>query len=87
MPHLTIDDLRRIMIACAGADDASNLSGEIADMPFEDLGYDSLALIETLAWISHQQGIRIPDPDLAEVQTPRQLLAHVNSVLTAGISA
>ena len=51
MARMTLDDLRTLLIACAGADEGSDLSGDILDTPFEDLGYDSLALMETAARI------------------------------------
>ena len=84
MTTLTIEDLQRIMTECAGVDDPADLSGDIADVPFEQLGYDSLALIESVARISQELGVRIPEPELSELQTPRHLLDFVNSVVPAG---
>jgi act minimal PKS acyl carrier protein len=82
MGKLTIEDLRGILIACAGGDDAE-LTGDIALAPFEDLGYDSLALIETSAQLKRDYGVVIPDELITEVRTPRQLLDLVNQQLAA----
>ncbi|WP_405937236.1 acyl carrier protein [Streptomyces sp. NBC_00726] len=83
MTQLTIDDLRRILIACAGEDDGIDLSGDILDVTFEDLGYDSLALMESAARIKQEYGIDLSDDDVAEVETPRALLAAVNHSVPA----
>lgn len=71
---MTIDDLRRILSECAGEDENVDLSGDIDDTPFDELGYDSLALMETATRIKHEYGIEISDEDIALVATPRLLL-------------
>ncbi|MDT0306494.1 acyl carrier protein [Streptomyces sp. DSM 44917] len=70
----TIDDLRRLLVECAGSDATLPPGADIADTPFEDLGYDSLALMETAARIKQEFGIVIEDEALAEAETPRALL-------------
>jgi len=79
--RLTIEDLKRIMRECAGEDDSISLDGEILDTPFLDLGYDSLALLETAALIKRQYGVTVSDDDLHGIETPRAFLDKVNSVL------
>ncbi|WP_181160328.1 MULTISPECIES: acyl carrier protein [Streptomyces] len=74
---MTIDDLRRILTECAGMDESVHLDGETLDASFTDLGYDSLALMETASRIKEEFGIRISDEEIATVQTPRLLLAAV----------
>ncbi|WP_116041233.1 acyl carrier protein [Amycolatopsis palatopharyngis] len=71
---MTIDDLRRILTECAGEDESADLHGDIHDTPFAELGYDSLALMETATRIKHEYGIEISDEDIALVETPRLLL-------------
>lgn len=75
---VTIDDLTRILREGAGADDAVDLSGEILDADFEDLGYDSLAMLETAARIGREFGIAIDDDIVTAAHTPRKLLQVVN---------
>lgn len=71
-------DLRRILREGAGADERVDLDGEILDTAFDDLGYDSIALMETGARISREYGTPIEDDALTPATTPRQLLALVN---------
>ena len=81
MDTMTLEDLLRILTECAGAADgvADGTGGtNLADTTFEDLGYDSLALIETAARIAQDYGVEVPDEDLTELETPRALLDLVN---------
>jgi len=80
--ELGIDELRGILIACAGGDDDA-LRGDISDVPFDELGYDSLALIETAATLKRDHGVVIPDELITEVQSPGELLSMVNDRITA----
>jgi act minimal PKS acyl carrier protein len=79
MTKITLSDLRQILIECAGEDEGIDLSGDIQDTPFTELGYDSLALIETAARIEQRFGVKIPDERIAELETPRGVLELVNS--------
>ncbi|MGH3566947.1 MAG: acyl carrier protein [Pseudonocardia sp.] len=81
MNKITITDLRRILIACAGDVETAELSGDISTMEFDDLGYDSLALMETATRIETEFGVRIPEEQIAEVTTPQELLDLVNTSL------
>ena len=82
MPELTIERLRQIMRECAGEDESVSLDGDIYDIAFSDLGYDSLAIMETAAKIEREFGLSLPD-DMAAAQTPRAFLAAVNHHLSA----
>lgn len=81
MNTFSLDDLRRILVAVAGEDEEADLSGDISEVAFEDLGYDSLALMEMAAKISQQYGIRIGDEEAADFQTPGDVIAAVNDAL------
>ncbi|GGV12913.1 actinorhodin polyketide synthase acyl carrier protein [Kitasatospora herbaricolor] len=83
MATMEIDDLRRILVACAGEDDGIDLSGEIEDSTFQELGYDSLALMESAARITQEYGVVLPDEAVSDAATPRTVLAVVNSMVTA----
>jgi act minimal PKS acyl carrier protein len=85
MNEITLTDVRRIMATCAGTDDDARLDGDILDVRFDELGYDSLAIMETVAIIERDHGVRIPDEKITELGTPRALLDMVNhAVATAG---
>ncbi|MFD4173243.1 MULTISPECIES: acyl carrier protein [Streptomyces] len=77
----TLDDLRRILRAGAGVDELTDLEGEIADTPLVELGYDSLAVLETVTRIEREYGIRIPEGDLEHGRTPRETVDYVNGRL------
>ena len=79
--EITVQDLREILAECAGADETAGIAGDIIDTPFVELGYDSLALIETAARIKQRFGVAIADEEVAELETPRAMLGAVNSVL------
>lgn len=78
---MTIDDLRRVLAACAGESDNAPVDTDIHDWNFDDLGYDSLALMETATRIEQEYGLHIPEEHISEFRTPRQLLDFVNGVL------
>jgi act minimal PKS acyl carrier protein len=81
----TIDDLRRILREGAGADDGVDLDGDIRDVRFEELGYESLALLETGLRIGREFGVELDDSTLIDVETPGALVDAVNAeLLTAG---
>ncbi|MGA6161601.1 acyl carrier protein [Amycolatopsis magusensis] len=83
---LTLDQLRHLLRESAGADEDVDLDGDILDTGFEALGYDSIALIETVARIGRDHGVRLDDDAVTTVRTPRELLELVNdaNVLRAG---
>ncbi|MEU9168968.1 acyl carrier protein [Streptomyces sp. NPDC048420] len=85
--HFTLDDLRRILLEAAGADEGVDLEGDILDEEFESLGYESLALLETGSRIEREYGIALDEELLSDVQTPRTLIAAVNESLGAVQSA
>lgn len=78
-----IEDLRRILRAGAGVSESVDIDGNIADVDFEDLGYESLALLETFARIEREFGAVLDEDTLAEARTPRALIDTVNAHLGA----
>ncbi|GAA2879361.1 actinorhodin polyketide synthase acyl carrier protein [Actinoplanes cyaneus] len=81
MPIMTIDDLQRILVSCAGEDDATATVTDSAGRRFDDLGYDSLALMETAARIEQEFGVKLPDDEVNDARTPQELLDLVNGRL------
>ncbi|MEU9713193.1 acyl carrier protein [Streptomyces sp. NPDC007027] len=79
--QITIDDLQTMMFRCAGeAEDTLSLV-EAPDSSFEELGYDSLALLETYSELERDFGIELCEDDLGDILTARQLVDVVNSLL------
>lgn len=85
--ELTVDDLIQIMRECAGEDEAVDLGGKIADADFDDLGYDSLALMETLSRVERRFSISLPEENLEEIRTPEAFVTFVNERLGRSPSA
>jgi len=82
MSELDLDDLRLIMREAAGEGEDVDLGQDILDVPFTNLGFDSLALMETVALIKRRTGVAIGDDELGEIVTPRALLDKVASRMT-----
>ncbi|QXJ23401.1 acyl carrier protein [Actinomadura graeca] len=78
-PLITQETLFRILVATAGESDA--LHGDALNTPFEELDYDSLALMEAAARIKQEMGVSIPEEELVEVKTPREMLDLVNELI------
>jgi len=76
-----LDDLVRIMRSSAGVDDSVDLTGDIADVSFTDLGYDSLAVLEITGRVARERQIALTDDEVQELYTVRELLDLVNSRL------
>lgn len=83
----TVDDLKRILFSSAGVQDGVDPGSDILDRRFDELGYESLALLETGLGIEREFGVRLDDSLLTEVDTPRALVDAVNEHLAASADA
>lgn len=78
MTTFTLDDMRQIMGGCAGVPDTVDLTDDIGEVSFTELGYDSLAVLEMAARIQQRLGIRIADDAVDEMKTPQAAVDYVN---------
>lgn len=74
--QVDLDDLTRVMREGAGAN--VDFGGQVQDMDFEVLGYDSLALLETATRIGREFDIAVDDDVVSAAHTPRALLKAIN---------
>ncbi|WP_018681631.1 acyl carrier protein [Actinokineospora enzanensis] len=81
MGAFTITELVDTLRESAGEDEDITLDGDILTVTFEDLGYDSLALLNTVSRIERELGVRLPDGAITEANTPAELLDAVNNTL------
>lgn len=81
MSELTLSELKEIMRASAGVAEGVNLDGDIVDVEFADLGYDSLAVLELASQVERRYGIPIPDEAVSEMPTPGRALEFINARL------
>ena len=79
--EFTIKDLRRIMHESAGEGDGADVDVATMDTEFIQLGYESLALLETGSRIEREFGIKLDDSALFDSPTPRALIEAVNEQL------
>lgn len=85
--HFTLDDLRRILLEGAGAAEGVDLDGDIIDVPFEDLGYESLAMLETSSRIEREYGVTLDEELVTDAATPRTLIEAVGEQLAPTATA
>ncbi|GAA3438514.1 acyl carrier protein [Kutzneria kofuensis] len=81
MPELTLIELLALLRACAGEDESHDLTGDVLDTPFAELGYDSIALLETTSRIERDYGVELSEDAVAQVLTPAEFLELVNDNL------
>lgn len=74
MPQITAADIRQILIASAGIAEEA-LDGH--DLPLDELGVDSLAILELQAVAEDTFGADIPDGALK--MTVSQIVEHVRN--------
>jgi act minimal PKS acyl carrier protein len=78
MSEFTLEYLVKTLRESAGEDEEVNLDGDILDVTFDDLGYDSLALFNTVSRIEREFGISLPDNVVEQAETPRAMLGEIN---------
>ena len=78
---MTVDDIFRILVEEAGAPEETPADADVLDVPFAELGYDSLALMALAGRIKHEHGVTIPDEHIIELDTPRALLEAVEGTV------
>lgn len=83
MRQITLRELQDIMRECAGEDESAQPLEQAADESFVELGYDSLALLETQSRVKREYGIEFSEDDLANITTPREFVDLLNAHLLA----
>lgn len=78
MTEFTVLDLKHLLERSAGEAGVDWTDGTTLGRSFEEIGYDSIALLELSALVQREYGIRIPDDTLAELPTPGTILAYLN---------
>ncbi|WP_433336444.1 acyl carrier protein [Spirillospora sp. CA-294931] len=82
MAQFTLDDVRRLIRACAG-ESGADLDGDIGGLSFEELGYDSLAVLEMAARVQQEFGVPMPDEAVDHMKTPGEAVGYISGRLTA----
>ncbi|QEU89963.1 acyl carrier protein [Streptomyces kanamyceticus] len=79
MTGITAQDMVRLLTESAGDLDFSGPPEDVLDLTFEELGCDSLALLETAARIQQDYGVELPDDLATGLATPRSLMEAINT--------
>ncbi|MFF9778163.1 acyl carrier protein [Streptomyces sp. NPDC013978] len=82
MKRLELTDLRVMLRECAGEEEGVDLDGDILDTPFTELGYDSLAVLQTTGRIERDFEVLLDEEAIDEAETPRTYLELVNRALS-----
>ncbi len=85
--ELTLEHLQTILRAVGGDGDAVTSHGDLLDARFDELGYDSLALLEAGCRIERELGVQLVDSTVTDAATPRDLIASVNDQIAACVAA
>lgn len=80
--EFTAADLNRIVHEAAGEYDI-DIDVRTMDADFEQLGYDSLVMLETGIRIEREFGFKLHDTTIFDSTTPRSLVESVNTQLAA----
>lgn len=83
MTAFTRSELVCVLRDCAGVDESVDLDGDILDCSFVELGYDSLAIFNTVGRIERTHGIELGEDIVSEAMTMRTLLEMINEGLAA----
>lgn len=81
--RIELTDLVRLLRECAGQAEGTDLDADILDCEFGDLGYDSLAILETTGRVERDYAVILDEEELDEASTPRRYLDVVNRALAA----
>ncbi|APU14262.1 MULTISPECIES: acyl carrier protein [Actinoalloteichus] len=79
MSRFTLEELREIMRTSAGVDEGVDLDSDIGDLEFDELGYDSLAVLEFASIVQRRYGVPIPDDIVTESGTPSKAVHFINT--------
>ncbi|GAA4612127.1 acyl carrier protein [Actinoallomurus liliacearum] len=83
MRVFTMEDLVGVLYECARPGQRAGLSGDIADIPLAELGYDSLGILEVAARIERRLNVLLGDDTVARTVTPADLVRLVNEDIAA----
>ncbi|ATZ29819.1 phosphopantetheine-binding protein [Streptomyces lavendulae] len=87
MDRLELTELARILRIWGGEDDCVELSEDVQDLYWIELGYDSLSLLQATGSIERKYDVLLDGELLELADTPRSFLRCVNQVLRGRATA
>jgi len=82
MKQMTVPILMEILDRAGGADESVDLTTDVASRDLEELGYESLAILEAAGLIEREYGVTLDEATLSDARTPQGLVAVVNEALS-----
>lgn len=82
----TYADLDQLMRESVGVEDDVVIDASIADLPLEELGYDSLSRLELATQVGQVLGARVPDEAVDTLVTPRAIVDYINAAALEGVA-
>jgi aromatase len=79
MTVFTLDDLHRALRESAGVEETDWSTRDVLDVTFQELGCDSLAMLDLISRVQNDVGVPISEQDLDALTTPRGLLEYVSA--------
>jgi minimal PKS acyl carrier protein len=79
MAEFTGDQMRLALRESAGVDAGTYPEDNLLDATFEDLGCDSLAVLEIVSRAQNVTGVPIPEDAVPDLTTPRSVMDFVAS--------
>ncbi|MER5886584.1 acyl carrier protein [Streptomyces sp. NPDC001941] len=87
MDRLELSHLATLLRDAAGEGEGLPLDESNLDESFFELGYDSLALLQTIGVIERDFEVTLDEEALDEADTPRLIMDLVNAALSARAAA
>jgi act minimal PKS acyl carrier protein len=81
MAEFRLNDLIEIMREAAGEAEDITLDETSAEVDFDELGYDSLALMATSNLVEKRFGVLVPEEELGQTRTLTEFVELVNRQL------
>ncbi|WP_433261213.1 acyl carrier protein [Actinosynnema sp. CS-041913] len=81
MGDFSLQELKEIMRTASGVPEDVDLDGDIADVEFQALGYDSLAVLELVSQVERRYRVSIPEDAIPEMPTPARAVRFINGQL------
>lgn len=78
MVEITLEDLIEVMRDCAGEDENLTANDVVANTDFDELGYDSLALMAASTMVEKKYSVTIGEDELARTRTLASFVDLVN---------
>ncbi|MET8756070.1 acyl carrier protein [Streptomyces sp. NPDC059104] len=87
MDRLGLTELARILRFWGGEEECVELSEDVQDLYWDELGYDSLSVLQAIGSIERKYDVLLDGELLERADTPRSFLRCVNQVLGSRAAA